>query len=596
MFELRGGYDYIFSPSTDEIIWLKKEAAMQKFKRIMRVCISYALVVVIAGGYPLTAMALDAAPSPTYTYDPITGHWNTTTWEYDSQSGTYKAKSTPAPPPENTQIVPSDPETTNEQPSTSTTDTSTGTSNAGVNIQNDTSSVAQSGDAGVSANASAGNATSGNAAATTTTVSTVHSTVGGDTVGVAHFTSDIYGNVTGDITLSSAIGDLSAQQSNAAATTTVNNSAAITNNVSVDAGSGDANVNRNTSAGNATTGSANAVANVINLINSIIAANKSFVGTINIYGNLNGDILISPEFIPQLLASNAQDASASVVSNDTQSIVNNVQLSATSGSAEVTNNTSAGQATTGTATTNLTILNLSGHQVVASNSLLVFVNVLGTWVGIIVDAPGATAAMLGSGVTDSNGGQDITANNNSQITNNIDVTAHSGNAGVTGNTSAGNASSGNATASANILNVNMSSFGLSDWFGILFINVFGHWDGSFGVDTASGDQPASSAPPVPTDAGQEASPPFSLGFVPKTSSNQQSSAETPILDDSSGDTQAAPEVLGTTTTDNSVQNQVPKTTSAARGMNPFLAILLTVLFLSILATMAVGLTRRSRLA
>lgn len=571
---------------------------MQKFKRIMRICVSYALVVVVAGGYPLTAMAVDAAPKPTYTYDPATGHWNTDTWQYNNETGAYGAKPAPvSPPPETVQVDPSAP-TTNNEPSSSTSDTTGNTSNADVNLQNNTTSTAQSGNTGVTGNTSAGNATSGNAAASTTIVNTVHSTVGGDTLGVAHFTSDIYGNVTGDITLSSAIGGLSAQQSNADATTTANNSVAITNNVAVGAGSGNADVSHNTNAGSATTGSANAVANVINLINSIIAANKSFIGTINIYGNLNGDILISPEFIPQLLASNAQNTSASVASNDTQSIVNNVQLGATSGSANVTGNTTAGNATTGTAQTNLTILNLSGHQVTASNSLLVFVNVLGTWVGFIVDAPGATAAMLGNGVTGNTtgGSQDMTANNNSQITNNIDVTANSGNANVTGNTNAGGATSGNATASANILNVNMSNFSLSNWFGILFINVFGRWDGSFGVDTASGNLPASVPPPVNNGNTEQTPPPFSFGFVPHTSPARQHSAPASAPVGTSGDTPAAPEVLGAKTTDNMMKAPITKATQPGRNVAPFLVMLLIVLLLGIVATTAAFLTRRRKLA
>ena len=149
------------------------------------------------------------------------------------------------------------------------------------------------------------------------------------------------------------------------------------------------------------------------------------------------------------------------------------------------------------------ILNLTGHEVVASNSLLVFVNVLGKWVGLIVDAPaGATAAALGNGVNQNtviNAAATISAQTNNQITNNVTLASQSGNAAVTKNTNAGNATSGNATASANILNMSQSSFGLSGWFGILFINVFGSWFGSFGIDTAQGN-------PLPTDSATVGTP------------------------------------------------------------------------------------------
>ena len=564
---------------------------MQKFKRVMRVCGLYVLVTLIVGGYPLTA----AVAEPAYTYDSSTGRWNTDKWQYNNETGTYEAKPAPVPlAPE--QVAPLSPTPSND-PSTSTTNTSGNTSNTGVNIQNNNTSTAQTGTANVTGNTSAGNATSGNAAASTTVVNTIHSTVGGDTVGIAHFTSDIYGNVTGDITLSAAIDSLSSPAADQ--TLVTNNSVALTNNVSVDAASGDANVARNTSAGNATTGSANAVANVINLINSIIAANKSFVGTINIYGNLNGDILVSPDFIPQLIASNAQGGSTSLQSNDTQSIVNNVNLEATSGSAQVTKNTTAGQATTGTAATNLTILNLSGHQVEASNSLLVFVNVLGSWVGIIVDAPaGTTAAALGSGVTNKTGGANtqMTSNNDSQITNNINVSASSGDAKVTQNTSAGNASTGNATASANILNINMSNFSLSDWFGILFINVYGSWDGSFGVDTASGNIPTTSTPTA-ANTGQ-VTPPFSFGFTPHSNTSDQKHlavAGSSQTDDSG--TAVPEEVLGAATTaDPIAQKELTKAAQAEVRSNPLFVLLVTILLIGLAGAAATTLARRRKLA
>jgi hypothetical protein len=209
--------------------------------------------------------------------------------------------------------------------------------------------------------------------------------------------------------------------------------------------------------------------------------------------------------------------------------------------------------------------------------------------------------MLGNGVTGNTtgGSQDITANNNSQIMNNVNVTANSGNASVTGNTNAGNATSGNTTASANILNVNMSNFSLSNWFGILFINVFGRWDGSFGVDTASGNLPFSVPPPANNGNTEQTSPPFSFGFVPHTSLSQQRlAAAGPVSGepgDNSGDTPAAPTVLGATT-DNNMQTPIAKATQPTHNATPFLAMLLTILLLGIVAATATALTRRNKLA
>src|SRR5690606_14293919 len=107
------------------------------------------------------------------------------------------------------------------------------------------------------------------------------------------------------------------------------------------------------------------------------------------------------------------------------------------------------------------------------------------------DAPsGATAAMLGSGVTQNMqtgyGEADFDIDTSATIRNNVNVTAVSGDAEVSNNTRAGNTTTGDAYAAANVSNITGSHFGFSGWFGLLFINVFGDWRGSFGTDTMYG--------------------------------------------------------------------------------------------------------------
>jgi hypothetical protein len=492
---------------------------MQKLKKIIHRSVLYALVVIFAGGAPLSVAGAESAPTGNFTHDSSTGHWDSKTWRWDPVAGKYVRNESPSPSPEPTTATTTDPSPSPSPSvapeSTSTSDTATNAASGGgdatvnqntnasdtqnvnnnADVTNNLDSNSKTGNADVRHNTRGGDATTGNAGADTTIINTVHSTVNsGDIAGVAHFTTNLYGDITGDITIGPSIQNAQIDRTtNLNSATNVNNNNTLTNNQTLKAASGDAAVTGNTTGGNATSGNANTVADVVNLINTLVSANKSFVGTINIYGNLNGDILVSPDFIPQLLASNAQvygnyTMPLSTTVNDDQSIVNNVKLNAASGTATVANNTSAGSATTGNAQTNLTILNLTGHQVNAAKSLLVFVNVLGTWVGMIVDAPGATAAALGSGVISDTTTVTNTANlnNNAKITNNLDLSALSGDATVAGNTQGGNATTGNATASANIANISTSEFNLSDWFGVLFINVFGTWIGSFGVDTSAG--------------------------------------------------------------------------------------------------------------
>jgi hypothetical protein len=266
----------------------------------------------------------------------------------------------------------------------------------------------------------------------------------------------------------------------------------------------------------------------MNMINSMIGANQSFVGVVNINGNLQGNILVPQSFLDSLIASNAPSSTIAVPTSTlnnltasaatTSTITNKVSSDAQSGQAAVADNTASGSATTGDANTNVTVFNLTGSNVVAKNALLVFVNVLGKWVGVIMNAPaGATAAALGGGistVTTNN----VTANaaTNNQIANDITVAAKSGAATVVDNTNGGNAQSGNADTAVNLLNISNSNYNLSNWFGILFINVFGSWYGNFGALTPVSQQQATTPANIPaTPSNTGASPkPHVFRFSP----------------------------------------------------------------------------------
>lgn len=458
---------------------------------------------------------------PVYTFNEQTGMWDSDEWYFDPVSGTYQPVVQPEQPSNQTLV-----DEANQPDPTSVSNIDNQT-----DVTNTLESDAETGDATVAENTDAGSATSGDAASIATILNNLNSILGlTGNQGVAGFTKDINGNVTGDIILQpdilgALLGSLVNGNGNIQTTTNLDNDSSITNNVDLSAVSGDADVTKNTQAGNATSGSADTIANIINIINSLIAANQSFVGSINIYGNLVGDILVSPDFVSQLLGSNtnqqandetSQPNNIEVNSSNTQSITNNVSLSADTGKAAVQDNTNAGDATSGDAMTNLVILNFTGHEVIAANSLLVFVNVLGKWYGVILDAPaGTTAAAIGSDVTSNLESEipnsNVNMDNDSQIINNVKLTSQTGDATVAKNTKAGNATSGNATASANIANFVGNQFSLSGWFGILFINVFGSWYGNFGVDTPYGNpvtEPGATTTEVPKEV---------IAFVPSSS-------------------------------------------------------------------------------
>lgn len=450
--------------------------------------------------------------SPNYSYNPTTNMWDTTDWRYDAPTGDYvpnvtsssqtpagaQSDSSPQSLSDTNKLDPNDP--------TSHDSTSDAAFNLFYNAQisNVISSTATSGQANVIQNTVGGSALSGDAQAIANIINMLQSSWSPSNGQIATFINTINGDVFGDIMIdpsqlpTSTIAASQAQNANL--DINVQNSGQINNQINLAANSGDANVLNNTQAGNASSGSAQAIANIINMINSVIGSGQSFVGMLNINGNFNGDILMPADLINQLLASNSvpkttisTEGSNNPLANLTNNATVNNQIStnAHSGNATVSNNTSAGNASTGNASTNITLLNLTGQQIIGKDALLVFVNVQGKWVGMIVNAPnGATSALLGNGLTtnsSSNSSIEFNGSNDMSINNDINLAAISGDATVSNNTLAGNAASGDATASVNLANILNSSFSLANWFGVFFINITGNWTGSFGVNTDAGD-------------------------------------------------------------------------------------------------------------
>lgn len=514
-----------------------------------------------------------------YGYNCTTQTWTMDEWSYSAATHQYInnrvatsqptgfAKNCPVAPPTTTgdssgQIAGTKPtestgQSSPENPSGGSTSNTTGSSNTllnnvtNANLNNLITGTAVTGNAVVIGNTTGGSAATGAASDIANVINLLQSSSNalGNGQKVTTFTANINGDVNGDLLFDpSSLRNVQNASSNTDLSNnlTINNvvNANLKDTVNLTATSGDATVSGNTQAGDASTGSTKAIANVMNYINSAVSSGQSFVGTININGNLNGDILLPADLIDQLIASNVPTVNVSipapgstnttnttvnnnVVVNNTnnQNIKNAVNSNAASGQATVSGNTAAGNATSGQATTSVTAFNLTGSTVVGENDILVFVNVLGKWVGMIVNAPaGATAASLGGNITKNttvNNNAELNNSNNFNIDNTINVTAKSGDAKVTGNTSGGNAKTGSASTAVNLLNVEGSNLNLANWFGILFINVFGTWHGSFGVNTSAGDptQPAVASYIGTSSAGAGATVPAKVfRFVPRTAS------------------------------------------------------------------------------
>lgn len=491
---------------------------------------------------------------PDYFFDPATGTWSSQQWTYDPTTGKYEA--TPvvlskqaadslglSQPSNNASINTTGPSSNNQINATNNTN---GFFNlfSRAEVANYFNMNALSGDSAVDSNTIAGDAESGDASSIANILNLLRSAWNVSGGQLMSFVKDIYGDLNGDILLNLPAPDTSSEVDTSSHSNSIGNTGSdsnntinaanngdltvnatnlntITNNLDLSARSGDANVTGNTQAGSARTGNAKVLLNLLNLIGSAIAARQSFFGVLNVHGNFTGDVLLPTGFLDSLIASNAgtsagvsnsinntgsnsnnqitEDHDKYLTSNtqNIDTIANNITTNAQSGDAEVSRNTKAGSAKTGDATSNLTLLNLTGHNVVAENAVLVFVNVFGKWVGLIMDAPqGATSAVLGGNVSSNTlnpslpeGSTTLNNTNQNTITNNLNLSARSGDASVTDNTTAGDAKSGDAKIAANVGNIIDSTFGLSKFFGVFIINVFGDWFGSFGVDTPYGNQP-----------------------------------------------------------------------------------------------------------
>lgn len=495
-----------------------------------------------------------------YTYNPDTGLWDTTMWVFSAAQQAYQQAivSLASPPagaithggPVEEPVVPVENIAVPEQLSSDVSQTGSPEGFGAeevvsplpqTNLENTTSatltnnilSAATSGNSGAISNDDVGGVGTGDAAAIANIVNLLQSQTSFADSGLTTFTTNIQGDVTGDFLIDPAsLLQPAGSGSNDLANTTITNqtNGTILNNIDLTATSGNALAEDNDDVGSVTSGNANAVADVINMINSVVAANQSFLGVINIYGDYTGNILMPVDSLNALLASTGTvtdggSNTSSTVDNDfSANVANNINLTAASGDATATNNDDVGSITSGNGMTNLTILNLTGRQVIAANSLLVFVNVLGTWVGLIMDAPaGTTSAALGGGITGNTtlaGSSNISNAENYNITNNINLAAASGDATAANNDDVGSVTSGDATASANIANLINSSFSLSNWFGILFINVFGAWHGNFGVMKPPVVAPITSG--VSGPASGAANPLQNIkvfAFVPKTAAS-----------------------------------------------------------------------------
>ncbi len=356
--------------------------------------------------------------------------------------------------------------------------------------------------------------------------------------------------------------------SNTALTIVNNNDASVSTDLVVDASTGLNSADKNTGNGSVTTGDANVVTNVVNLVNNTIQAGTEIVvATVNIFGNLVGDIILAPlpgcssncpsgsqaaqnqttgaDSTNQASADSTTDTS--ITQNNQAAIDNQTVVNANTGDNTTDKNTGNSQTTTGAVNVQAEQVNVANTNVTGADGTwwIVVVNEAGRWVGKIFGSPdGTNVAASGSvdlGAVNSTTGADstnqasadsttntsITQNNQAQVQNNVVINADTGHNSASGNTGDGAVTTGDVNVMSNVVNYVNNNI-LGGKVVIAFINVFGSWTGNVVTPGHKSEQShADSAIPTSDQHQAVGGPQSSISTPTPTTSPSQNSGNPP---------------------------------------------------------------------
>lgn len=230
------------------------------------------------------------------------------------------------------------------------------------------------------------------------------------------------------------------------------------------------------------TGDAYSVVSLFNRVNTSIINSTLHLITINVFGNIEANILL-PELEPQ----DACCGEAVQINNDAV-IENNVDSTAISGQNSVVTAQSA-SITTGSAASVVNVVNLVNKSFVGTVFHYLTINTLGNWLGNFLGwddfeaAEGGGSLSLNSTEAGSGDGDcptcagDVSIGNEALVTNNVDSGANTGGNFIEGE--GGEIVTGSAYSSVSIFNlVNTSIVNSTGFLG--FINIFGFLEGAIG--------------------------------------------------------------------------------------------------------------------
>lgn len=353
------------------------------------------------------------------------------------------------------------------------------------------------------------------------------------------------------------------------------NDAKLTNDINLQAVSGENSASYNTGGGSIKTGNAAALGNIVNLANTNLNVSEWLFGVVNIFGTLAGNIILPQDTSntatnsttsPAVLAENSTTGPGSTnnatyntsntsnyTANNTADVTSTLNVTANTGENSASVNTGGGSVKTGSSDVSVSNSTIANTNTVKEGETvwMVIVNEAGKWVGHIIGAPwGATAASNALPIAQTSGGAgsqtyavsqnnatgplstnnaainntsdtSSTINNTASIVNNITANADTGNNKAQYNTGSGNIETGNAKTGLNLVNM-VNNNVVAKKFVAVLVNVLGTFLG----DVVSSGQKASPQVASAGISGSNPSPTESFQPSPTPSTYQLPSFNT----------------------------------------------------------------------
>ncbi len=369
------------------------------------------------------------------------------------------------------------------QVNTNVTDITTGSGESNIAITNDNTAdllndVAATAETGLNStnNNRESNIATGDANVFTAVMNMVNTSVVGSNF--TTLTRDIFDAFVGDIDLVDAIlslfsGGLGAGNMDIHNTST----GSITNNVNVTAstGSNSANDNRGEqrTPTSIATGDINVATNVVNLLNTNIVGANWLFSSINVFGQLYGDVILPGEGVLESLFG-TPTTQLTVENDNTAGVVNTVAVNADTGNNSAENNRTT-LISTGDISAQTRSISTLNTNIVNANFFNFTPNILGSWTGQEIN-PWSGSLPNTDVNTEDESSLGVDVSNTARIANNITINASTG-LNSTNNNRYSSINTGDIRAATNLVNVANTNIVGSNWF-LGNLNLFGTWQGN----------------------------------------------------------------------------------------------------------------------